>query len=183
MPESTIEELVCPNCDSSIRSSKSVSRPDDTPATCRHCNVKFQLGMARKLAGTRAPIPDLGTEEADSIRPPVAEPTSARDCPFCDVSISSKAVKCPHCQEWLDGRVPSSQQLVTVHPHPPSPGVAAVLSLVLPGAGQMYQGRVSLGFILMGLTVFGYLFVLPGLVAHLFVVIHAAQPYTPTPKQ
>lgn len=44
------EELVCPNCDALIQSTKTTKLPDSTVATCKHCSIKFQLGMARKAA-------------------------------------------------------------------------------------------------------------------------------------
>jgi TM2 domain-containing membrane protein YozV len=55
-----------------------------------------------------------------------------------------------------------------------SPGLAAVLSLVLPGAGQLYAGRpvaALLWFILVGL---GYMLFLPGLILHVFCIGSAA---------
>lgn len=49
----------------------------------------------------------------------------------------------------------------------PSPGVAAVLSFIIPGLGAMYAGSVVLGIVLFVLTVAGYaLFVLPGIAMH-----------------
>jgi hypothetical protein len=41
--------------------------------------------------------------------------------------------------------------------HPPSNTVAAVLSLLIPGAGQMYKGRISLGLLWLVLTLFAYI--------------------------
>ncbi len=47
---------------------------------------------------------------------------------------------------------------VVVVANRPSNGTAAVLSLFIPGAGQMYKGRVGQGIAWMILTVLGYLF-------------------------
>lgn len=56
-----------------------------------------------------------------------------------------------------------------------SPGVAAVLSLVIPGAGQMYRGRVGIGFAWLFAVVIGYVaFVVPGLILHIACVVAAA---------
>lgn len=57
-----------------------------------------------------------------------------------------------------------------------SPGVAAVLSLVIPGAGQMYRGRIGLGLLWMLFVVLGYLaFIVPGVLLHLFCIFDAAR--------
>lgn len=70
-----------------------------------------------------------------------------------------------------------------------NPGVAAVLSLVIPGAGQMYKGQVLNGLAWLFFVVVGYIaFVGIGLVLHLFCIVGAASgnpdipdPDTPSP--
>lgn len=81
----------------------------------------------------------------------------------------------------LFGRWMYAREIEELHLVPPapqfSPGVAAVLSLVIPGAGQMYRGDVGGGILLLIVTVIGYLlFIVPGLVMHLITVVLAAQP-------
>ena len=57
----------------------------------------------------------------------------------------------------------------------PSNGVAAVLSLFIPGAGQMYKGKVGQGIAWLIFTVLGYVaLVVPGIVLHLICIFHAA---------
>lgn len=57
----------------------------------------------------------------------------------------------------------------------PSDGVAALLSLLIPGAGQMYKGRVGAGLVWLLFTMFGYLLlIVPGLFLHLICILHAA---------
>jgi TM2 domain-containing membrane protein YozV len=57
-----------------------------------------------------------------------------------------------------------------------SNGTAAVLSLVLPGAGQMYKGNVGAGFGWLFGTAAAYcLFVIPGLIVHILCVVNAAK--------
>lgn len=57
-----------------------------------------------------------------------------------------------------------------------SPGVAAVLSLVIPGAGQMYKGNVARGLVWLIAVVVGYLFLIrPGLVLHFLCIVLATQ--------
>jgi hypothetical protein len=63
---------------------------------------------------------------------------------------------------------------VPVRPRP-SDGVAAVLSLFIPGAGQIYKGRTGGGILWLIFTVFGYLaMIVPGLILHLICIFHAA---------
>ena len=56
------------------------------------------------------------------------------------------------------------------------PTVAALLSLFLPGVGQMYKGEVGVGIAFLVGTIIGYLScVFPGIVLHIFSIINAAQ--------
>jgi TM2 domain-containing membrane protein YozV len=53
--------------------------------------------------------------------------------------------------------------------------VAAVLSLVIPGAGQMYKGQVLNGLVWLLLVAVGYaLFIVPGIVLHLCCIFGAS---------
>jgi TM2 domain-containing membrane protein YozV len=57
----------------------------------------------------------------------------------------------------------------------PNDTVAAVLSLIIPGAGQIYKGRTAMGIIWLILTVLGYLtLVVPGMLLHFICVFQAA---------
>jgi hypothetical protein len=57
----------------------------------------------------------------------------------------------------------------------PSNGIAAVLSLIIPGAGQMYKGKTGQGIVWLAGTVIAYmLLIVPGLIVHLVCVFHAA---------
>ena len=56
----------------------------------------------------------------------------------------------------------------------PGDTAAAVLSLILPGAGQMYKGRTAVGIAWMAITVGLYLTIfLPGALAHFACVLQA----------
>ncbi len=58
----------------------------------------------------------------------------------------------------------------------PSPGIAAVLSVLIPGLGQVYGGRVIAGGIWFLATAFGYSAVLvPGFLINVFCVFSAYQ--------
>lgn len=53
-------------------------------------------------------------------------------------------------------------------------GVAAALSLIVPGAGQMYRGKVNSGLKWFMLVPLGYfLFIVPGLLMHIACVYRA----------
>ena len=53
----------------------------------------------------------------------------------------------------------------------PSPGIAAVLSVVIPGLGQVYSGRLLAGGLWFLATAFGYSAVLvPGFLIHALCV-------------
>jgi TM2 domain-containing membrane protein YozV len=55
-------------------------------------------------------------------------------------------------------------------------GVAAILSLFVPGLGQMCQGRTITGLLCLVLIPLGYLaFIIPGLVMHLACIVDAAR--------
>jgi TM2 domain-containing membrane protein YozV len=54
-------------------------------------------------------------------------------------------------------------------------GVAALLSFLIPGAGQMYKGQVANGLVWFVFVVIGYCaLIVPGLILHLFCIIGAA---------
>jgi len=53
--------------------------------------------------------------------------------------------------------------------------VAAVLSFLIPGLGQMYKGQIGIRFVWLIAVIAGYLFfIVPGLALHLACVITAA---------
>ena len=87
----------------------------------------------------------------------------------------------------MDDVVPQASQASGGYRQPPpvvhhhhheagvSGGVAALLSLLIPGAGQMVQGRIGSGIGWLVGTFFGYLlFVLPGLILHIICIVDAA---------
>ena len=56
-----------------------------------------------------------------------------------------------------------------------SPGIAALLSFIIPGAGQMYKGNVGSGLVWFVFVLLGYvLFIIPGLFLHVICIFAAA---------
>lgn len=62
-----------------------------------------------------------------------------------------------------------------------NPFIAGLLSLIIPGLGQLYRGSLIVGIIWFVATAIGYtLFVIPGIILHVLCVIFA---FTGSPKR
>lgn len=108
-------------------------------------------------------------------------------CPYCQEDIAVGAKKCKHCGEVLDETLKEVRQLsaltqsgATLLNNTPvrkwSPGIAALLSLVIPGAGQMYKGNIGKGICWLVLVSLGYfLFLLPGIALHIVCIVSASK--------
>jgi TM2 domain-containing membrane protein YozV len=61
------------------------------------------------------------------------------------------------------------------HTRPPNPATAAILSLLVPGAGQLYAGRPVSAILWFAAVTLGYLMLIfPGLVLHVLCIASAA---------
>lgn len=82
-----------------------------------------------------------------------------------------------YVRELEELRPPVSAPPAPAIPAGPSwnPGVAALLSLIIPGAGQMYKGQVGVGLAWLFFVVLGYFFYLvPGVILHLVCIFNVA---------
>src|SRR4051794_28075699 len=98
-----------------------------------------------------------------------------KTCPFCSTVIQPMTGVCKHCGRDL--AAPTTGQAATVVPRtrPYSPAIAAVLSLVIPGAGQMYCGRVGTGMRWLVAVMIGYVArIVPGAILHVICICSAA---------
>ena len=84
-------------------------------------------------------------------------------CPECKRSVSNLAESCPSCGFAITKRPKWNR------------GVAALLSLIIPGAGQMYKGQVLNGIVWLIVVVCGYAaLVVPSVVLHLCCIAGAS---------
>lgn len=136
---------------------------------------------------------------------PVPQPiVQQKSCPFCAELIALAAKKCRHCNEFLDPTLraanntfPQAHQQhvfnnVMQAPAPViinnnnnivghaqtagwNPAVAAILSLIIPGLGQVYKGQPINGVVWFVVVIAGYMMLLvPGVILHVFCVCGAA---------
>jgi TM2 domain-containing membrane protein YozV len=122
-----------------------------------------------------------------------AGPDGMTECPYCAEPIRAVARKCKHCGEMLDaalrhGPAPvqvnvqnvqtlaAPPQAIVVHDgRQVSPGVAALLSFLWPGAGHLYVGRIGSGIVWMLGIILGYCaLVIPGFILHMVSIFSAA---------
>lgn len=83
--------------------------------------------------------------------------------------------RCLDCDTMFLIPQPQAPQVIIVERDSWSPGVAAVLSFLFPGLGQMYKGQIFNGLAWFVITALGYMaLVVPGAILHLCCIIGAA---------
>jgi len=100
-------------------------------------------------------------------------------CPACGRQVSARASACPNCGDPIRSTTgQAAPPPIIVHAPPPqlwSPGIAAVLSFLIPGLGQIYKGQILSGIAWLIFVPIGYLFfIFPGAILHLFCIIGAS---------
>ena len=82
----------------------------------------------------------------DFLRQSIETDKLLQSCPACGNEVSKNAQFCPKCGEPFVVSQASRERLW-------SPGIAALLSLFIPGAGQIYKGKLGAGIIWFFITV------------------------------
>jgi hypothetical protein len=171
---------------------------------CQRCNDILPL-PGQTISWSKLTPPPTHAWMNDSVpqTQPAAPLVSSKlfPCPDCGHKCSTSALSCPQCGRPFAERTTRQQQQPAqtsppgapaggqpqIHYHYPypypypqpqvwSPGVAAVLSLFIPGVGQMYKGKVLEGILWLLFTPIGYiLFIIPGLIMHIICIITASQ--------
>lgn len=104
------------------------------------------------------------------------------NCPECSTEISDKSISCIKCgypiapiiRKISETSNKTEKKQIKIYPIEPqkNSGVAAVLSLIVPGLGQIYNGEIGLGLFLMVLTIGSY-FILIGFFFHVWLIFDA----------
>ena len=155
-----METLTCPHCAAQITTDGAIDQPDSRTTICHSCKQRYSLGSGRQRIAA----------------PPALE-VKKYLCKFCRAPVDWEASKCPHCQEWLREDMRPRPIVHATPTNQPSLGVAAVLSFVIPGLGQVYKGQIFDGIVWLFLVAFGYVFfIVPGLLLHIVCVVGASRP-------
>ena len=98
-------------------------------------------------------------------------------CRFCGEQILAVAKKCKHCGEFLTAVASPAETVkrLAAPARPQNNGVAAVLSVLMPGLGQIYKGLIGRGILWLVAVAIGYVaFIVPGLILHLICIVDAS---------
>ncbi len=163
-------ELNCPFCSHRCRSDRPLMA--GTMVRCPACLRDFAF------AGLQPVFAAVAVAEPLAASTPLA--ADSKPCPFCREWIKADARKCRHCGETLDPVLRAAEEASrsALERTAPSfsPGIAMVLSVIWPGLGHIYRGKLLSGILWMILTPLGYIcFIIPGLILHLMCIIFAGK--------
>jgi len=158
----------CPECHATLTlPAAAFEEPPHAPA------YAFAGGAAAERTERRAEDDFAQSSGAENRKELIA-------CPYCAEPIRYGARKCRHCGEYLDDDL-RRQQRRAAYDNPlaagakPNAGIAAVLSLFFPGAGQIYREKIGVGIAWFVAVTIGYIMlVIPGLILHGFCIYDAA---------
>lgn len=154
------ETLMCPSCRHEITTDKTVGVTYEKMATCPSCKKQTTLGDMRNASALGL----LGWTAGQQI--PESKPARVKSEPLYLPTRAPDPISYP----------PNFPTVVHHHHHAakPSGGVAAVLSFLVPGLGQLYQGKLLIGFLWFFFVLLGYVcFIIPGIILHIACVASA----------
>jgi len=95
-------------------------------------------------------------------------------CPECGKPLAKETVNfCDNCGAKVSDIAPSSEPKLVMIPKEKNPILAAVCSII-PGFGQVYDGKMARGFAIYFGTLIGlFLFIVPGILVWLFGIYDA----------
>lgn len=166
----------CPTC------GKTLGVPESAAGREGKCNACGSKLVVPKVAAPVAFDPPMAPPPPPPPKlPPVPPPL--KSCPFCAELIQPEAKKCRWCGEHLDSKVRASQEKarrseieeIKTAIRSPSPFIAMVLSLFIPGLGHLYKGKIWSAFVWFLATAIGYLLIIPGLVLHLACILDSGR--------
>jgi hypothetical protein len=160
-------EITCPFCSHLCRSGRPLA--DGTMVRCPACLRDFAYAAPQLMYGAPVQIADAPPFGADS-----------KPCPFCREWIKVEARRCRHCGEALDPVLRAAEEASrsALERRDPSfsPGVARVLSVIWPGLGHIYRGKLLSGFLWMIVTPLAYLcLIVPGIIVHILCIIYSGK--------
>lgn len=79
--------------------------------------------------------------------------TETKFCANCGAEITKEATTCPECGVLQQDKTLKGNEIK-------NPGIAAILSFLIAGAGQIYNGQVGKGIFFMGIQIINFFIML-----------------------